>query len=304
MCVHYTCVNGTCVHDVYLLQASAAMSHDCRTQGYQALTHTAHRSPMPPDQSVPPPTPSNQLVASRTIQGAQPPPQAQYSNADRLQYESRDYPHKPHGDTFNDYGYNQGPQSLPTHSSTLPQQYGGGYIYDDQSSLRPYQRPPPQQSPRVQQSDIEAGYDADGRDYALNQPSLQLRQERPVGPYPPSNYSSRSEWLPPQPRDEGIRSQQLKQQQLYQGARFPHLSHQYPEGPPQGMLGHPIAASESAGVRQPRPPQSYEAGESSVGMPYDPNLTCTYCGERFRVGEIQSFRRHVTAHGGGRGRNE
>ena len=59
------------------------------------------------------------------------------------------------------------------------------------------------------------------------------------------------------------------------------------------MLGHPIAASESAGVRQPRPPQSYEAGESSVGMPYDPNLTCTYCGERFRVGEIQSFRRHV-----------
>ena len=280
------------------------MSHDGRTQGYQALTHTAHRSPMLPDQSVPPPTPSNQLVSSRTIQGAQPPPQAQYSNADRLQYESRDYPHKPHGDTFNDYGYNQGPQSLPTHSSTLPQQYGSGYIYDDQSSRRPYQRLPPQQSPRVQQSDIEAGYDADGRDYALNQPSLQLRQERPVGPYPPNNYYSKSEWIPPQPRDEDIRSQQLKQQQLSQGARFPHLSHQYPEGPPQGMLGHPIAASESAGVRQPRPPQSYEAGESSVGMPYDPNLTCTYCGERFRVGEIQSFRRHVTAHGGGRGRNE
>jgi myosin protein heavy chain len=31
------------------------------------------------------------------------------------------------------------------------------------------------------------------------------------------------------------------------------------------------------------------------GIPYDPNLVCPKCRMRFREGEIQKFRRHVSS---------
>ena len=47
--------------------------------------------------------------------------------------------------------------------------------------------------------------------------------------------------------------------------------------------------------RQTQPPQTREFSEDddpSLG-PYDPNLTCQGCGQRYRYGEIQKLRRHI-----------
>ena len=36
-------------------------------------------------------------------------------------------------------------------------------------------------------------------------------------------------------------------------------------------------------------------GDHGEGIPYDPNLVCPKCRMRFREGEIQKFRRHVSS---------
>ena len=104
---------------------------------------------------------------------------------------------------------------------------------------------------------------------------------------------------------EALRQQQ---QQQYQGSRYsssqqlhyPEKFSRGPEGLSQGM-GHPTPASEGGEhVRESFPPPlSFSGGDNSGGDargPYDPNLTCTQCGERFRMGEIQNYKRHVSSH--------
>ena len=46
--------------------------------------------------------------------------------------------------------------------------------------------------------------------------------------------------------------------------------------------------------RQSKPPSTDEVfNDENSDIPYDPNLTCPGCGQRYRYGEIQKLRRHV-----------
>ena len=47
--------------------------------------------------------------------------------------------------------------------------------------------------------------------------------------------------------------------------------------------------------RMTRPPltQEIQQDDGNSDIPYDPNLTCPGCGQRYRFGEIQKLRRHV-----------
>ena len=47
---------------------------------------------------------------------------------------------------------------------------------------------------------------------------------------------------------------------------------------------------------RPPPTQEFQKKDdedTSISIPYDPNLTCQGCGKRYRFGEIQKLRRHV-----------
>ena len=46
--------------------------------------------------------------------------------------------------------------------------------------------------------------------------------------------------------------------------------------------------------RRTKPPDTAEIDiDENPSLPYDPNLVCPKCGKRYRIGEIQKFKRHV-----------
>ena len=48
-------------------------------------------------------------------------------------------------------------------------------------------------------------------------------------------------------------------------------------------------------VSKVREEEEVVEGDDGEGIPYDPNLVCPKCRMRFREGEIQKFRRHVSS---------
>ncbi len=46
-------------------------------------------------------------------------------------------------------------------------------------------------------------------------------------------------------------------------------------------------------MTRPPPTQEIQQDDGNSDIPYDPNLTCPGCGQRYRFGEIQKLRRHV-----------
>ena len=67
------------------------------------------------------------------------------------------------------------------------------------------------------------------------------------------------------------------------------------QSPSTGDISSDINTVIKQTVHKVREAEQMGEGEDGEGIPYDPNLVCPKCRLRFREGEIQKFRRHVSS---------
>ena len=287
-----------------------------QTQGYRAHPHTVQGAPQQWDHMTQPPHPPPDLHSSHpTVQVGRPSHlqsafMAQHHNAGWSQHEEG--PPKRYAPPLasNDFGSNPRPQSLSVYPPDNASQWygggGGGNVMQPNQSLyhprSPFQRP----SLHPTQPDLQTRSDAELRASIANQSSnhgsgggagiprqyqtmaasQQMSHEHPHGPSIPVGGSYYRQQRAA--TNETVRSQD----QQFRVGRLP--PHQYHEGFLQEGVSDrpaPVGGDEDARGWKPRPDDEHVAE-----APFDSNLTCPRCGERFRKGEIQDYKRHVQSH--------
>ena len=102
-----------------------------------------------------------------------------------------------------------------------------------------------------------------------------------------------------------LQEAEVARQQLEAARRVGQLQVKTPSsyGPAETIRENPVIEGIdreihdiAEGIRRmtrPPPTQEIQQDDDNSDIPYDPNLTCPGCGQRYRFGEIQKLRRHV-----------
>ena len=133
---------------------------------------------------------------------------------------------------------------------------------------------------------------------------LSLKTSRPNLPPPPQSHSQ-SPYGFTREADLALQEAEVARQQLEATRRVGQLQMKTPSsyGPAETIRENPVIEGidreihdVAEGIRRmtrPPPTQEIDQDDGNSDIPYDPNLTCPGCGQRYRFGEIQKLRRHV-----------